>query len=91
MDVDASAGEVPDFGETPGAVSDPTLVCLDEEPDVQRLLLTPPAQIWQGSTVTVNPDFSPKRYREWIDFVALDFVRTHQRRPDDPDSIYVSH
>ena len=91
MGVDTSAGEA-DYGETPGPVGDPTLVCLDDDPDVQRLLPTPPGQIWQGSTVAVNPSFNFEflfeRYREWIDLVALDFVRTHQRRPDDPNSIY---
>ena len=87
MDVDASAGEAPDYGETPGAVGDPTLVCLVEEADVRRLLPTPPDQIWQGSTVTVNPSFNSELYREWIDLVAPDFVRTYQRRPDDPNWI----
>ena len=79
---------MPDYGEVPGVVSDPSLVSLDEDPDVQRMLLTPPAQIWQCSTVTANPNFNSKWYREWIDLVALGFVRTHQRRPDDPNSIY---
>ena len=88
MDVDASASEVPDYCDAPGVVSEASMVNLDEEPEVQSLLPTPPAQTWQGSTIMINPNFSSERKREWIDLVALDFVRAHQRRPDDPDSIY---
>ena len=87
MEVDTSAGQA-DYGETPGPVGDPDLVCLEDEPDVQRLFPDPPDQIWQGSTIAVNPSFNFERYKEWIDPVALDFLRTHQRRPDDPDLIY---
>ena len=52
------------------------------------MLPIPVTQIWKGFTIIINPNFSSERKREWIDLVALDFVRAHQRRPDDPDSIY---
>ena len=91
MEVDASATEAPDYGDASGVVGDASGVDLSEDPDVQNLLPTPVAEIWSGSTTMVNPDFSSKRNREWIDLVALDFLRTHQRHPDDPDVIYISH
>lgn len=80
MDVDASGAGAPDFG-------DATTVDL-EETEVQALLPTPAADIWKGSTVLVDPKFCPKRNRQWIDLLALNFLRTHQRRPDDPSVIY---
>ena len=84
MEVDTSAAEA-DYAET----SDPVgAVCLEYDPEVQNLLLNPPDEIWLGSTIAVNPSFNLERYKEWIDFVAIDFLRTHQRRPDDPDVIY---
>ena len=88
MEVDASATEAPDYGDASGVVDDASGAGLSEEPDVQNMLPTPVAEIWSGSTIMVNPDFSSKRNREWIDPVALNFLRTHQRRPDDPDVIY---
>ena len=79
MEVDASGAEVPDFG---GAVE------LEEEEHIQALLHPSVAGIWTGSTVAVNPKFCPKRNRQWIDLLALEFVRTHERQPDDPNLIY---
>ena len=84
MKVDASGAEVPDFGDTSGVAG----VDLSEDPEVQGLLPTPVAEIWSGSTIMINPGFCPKRNREWIDLVALDFLRIHQRRPGDPNVIY---
>ena len=81
MDVDTSGAEAPDFGDASG-------VDLDEDADVQELLPTSAADIWKGFTTMVNPNFCPKRSRQWIDLLALDFLRTHQRRPDDPSVIY---
>jgi len=84
MAVDTSAGEA-DYGETPDPVG---MVCLEDDPDVQSLLPNPPDKIWLGSTIAVNPSFNLERYKEWVDLVALGFLRTRQRRPDDPDVIY---
>ena len=64
MDVDASASEAPDYGDAPGVVSEASIVDLNEEPEVQSLLPTPPAQIWQVSTIMINPNFSSERNRE---------------------------
>ena len=52
------------------------------------MLPIPVTQIWKGFTIIINPNFSSERNREWIGLVALELVRTHQRRPDDPDLIY---
>ena len=81
MEVDASGAEVPDFG-------DASRVDLGEDPEVQRLLSIPAAEKWSGFTIMINPSFCPKRNREWIDLVALDILRIHQLRPDDPNVIY---
>lgn len=81
MDVDASSAEAPAFG-------DATTVDLEEETEVQELLPSPAADIWKRSTVLVNPKFCPNWNRQWIDLLALNFLRTHQRRPDDPSVVY---
>ena len=80
--------EAPDYGDAPGVASEASRVDLNEEPEVQSLLPIPATQIWKGSTIMINPNFSSERNREWIDLVALGFVRAHRRHPDDPDSFY---
>ena len=76
MDVDApGAGDAElDYG---GAVG------LEEDTDIQ-MTLSPTSNVWTHSTLVINPNFRRKRYRQWVDLLARNFVKNHQRRQENP-------
>ena len=74
MEGNRDADETVDFG---------VAVELEEEQDVAGLLRVGP----EPATV-VNPKLRAKQSRQWIGFLALNFTRGNQRRPDDPSQIY---
>ena len=70
MEGDRAVEETPDFG---GAVD------IEEEADVNMLLRFKPETQAEPTTV-VNPQFCSERYRQWVDLLALNFIRSNQRR-----------
>ena len=78
MEGDRAVEETPDFG---GAVD------IEEEADV-NMLLRPKPETQAESTIVVNPQFCSKKYKQWVDLLALSFIRSNQRRPDDPGQVY---
>ena len=74
MEGNKAADELPDFE---GAVD------IEEERDVKMLLRVGPEP-----TTLINPQFRSKRYRQWVDLLAFNFIRSNQHRPDDPSQVY---
>ena len=76
MDVDApAAGEAElDYG---GAVG------LEEDTDV-HMALNLTFDVWTNSTLVINQKFC---YKRWVDLLALNFVKDHQRRPENPSEV----
>ena len=56
---------------------------LEEDEDVTMV-----SDVWSNSTLIIDPKFDPKKYRQWIDLLALNFLKKHQRRPENPSIAY---
>ena len=62
-------------------------VDLEGDADVQTDL-APTSNIWTNSKLAVNLQLCCERYRQWVDLLALNFVKNHQWRPEDPGVAY---